>query len=164
MHVWTWPDSQLLGINDQHLAVYVCMCVRERQTQRENSYVGSKAPRLSYLISLIRTQTIIAPWLSTSFIPLLTSPRHLSYNPATVTLCGPFHWFCIFTSLITSPISIHLSIHPSIYPLVLLLALVLTFDFINSLRGANVNPECNYIHYIRVLSRRMYQSTHGFKV
>lgn len=84
--------------NDQHLGVCVCVCMWGRKTQRENSYPGSKALRLSSLISLIRTQTITVPFLSSSLIPPL--PNFLV--PGTAACC------CRSILSIASPISLHL--------------------------------------------------------
>ena len=98
----------------QMTSILVCESVSEgeRHTQRENSYVGSEAPRLSYPISLIRTQTIMVPRLSSSFIPPLNSP-HLSYSPATTAPRA-----VLYTDIGFPPLSSHpyLSIHPSTHP------------------------------------------------
>ena len=95
----------------QMTSILVCESVSEgeRHTERENSYVGSEAPRLSYPISLIRTQTIMVPRLSSSFAPLLNSP-HLSYSPATTAPRAVLYARIVFPPLSSHP---HLSIHPS---------------------------------------------------
>lgn len=91
----------------------VCVCRREGGRQRENSYVGSEALRLSYLISLIRTQTITVPWLSPprSF---LSSHHLLAFLTARHNNSSLLHFN---TYSVFPPLSSHLKypIYPSIH-------------------------------------------------
>ncbi len=109
------------------MCVCVCVCVLGRKTERENNNVGSEALRLSYLISLIRTQTITVPWLSSLHLIFFTHQHSSSLLSYTLN-----------------------TLHPSIYPSIHLFSLQGQFEL-------NPECKLLCIHYIVGHSSRMYQ-------